>query len=47
MQGAFSVPNFVDWKAASRAVEDTAAVWQRHRSTSAAAASPSGCRPPG
>jgi putative ABC transport system permease protein len=27
MQGAFSVPNFVDWKAASHAVEDTAAVW--------------------
>src|SRR4051795_13522538 len=25
--GAFSVPNFVDWKAASRAVEDTAALW--------------------
>ena len=25
--GAFSVPNFVDWKSASRAVEDTAAVW--------------------
>ncbi|HTG36888.1 MAG TPA: ABC transporter permease [Thermoanaerobaculia bacterium] len=25
--GAFSVPNFIDWKAASRAVEDTAALW--------------------
>jgi putative ABC transport system permease protein len=27
MQGAFSVPNFVDWKNASRTVEDTAALW--------------------